>query len=125
MKFSLHLYSSCTGINSCINQRTTRWSDRRKACGQEACPEAQRGRTQTPSTGLCDILPPTTAITGYAIGLRKLPADWQFVFCWCSNGSMFVTDYYKVRSIRRFFSQPLTMLTPIQIKPQSFESSRN
>ena len=32
------------------------------------------------------IVPPTTAITGYTIGLEKLQ-----VFCWCSIGSKFVT----------------------------------
>ena len=38
-----------------------------------------------------DILPPTTAIIGRAIGLQKLPANDQF-FPWCSNSSRFVTD---------------------------------
>ena len=39
-----------------------------------------------------DILPSTTAVFSYAIRSRKLSANEQF-FCWCSNGSMLVTNY--------------------------------
>ena len=40
-----------------------------------------------------DILPPSTAIVNYAIGLKKEKAEsQQTVFHWCSNGCKFVTD---------------------------------
>ena len=68
-----------------------------------------------------DILPQTTAITDYAIGLEK---HQLAVFHWCSNGSTFVTD--KLNYIRRFFYIYLSMLlTPSQIKPKLFESRWN
>ena len=48
-----------------------------------------------------DILPPTTAIIGYAIRLRNLLSNWHFFvfwafflflfFCWSSKGAKFVT----------------------------------
>ena len=54
--------------------------------------------SQTPST-LYDIVPSTTAIADYAIGLEKLSANE--VFRWCSNGSKLRTD--NSNYIRRFF----------------------
>ena len=41
-----------------------------------------------------DILPPTIAITDY-IRLKKKQKNCQLMgsFCWCSNGSQFVSDY--------------------------------
>jgi len=39
-----------------------------------------------------DILPSTTAVFSYAIGSRKLSANEQFFFCWCSNSSKLVTN---------------------------------
>ena len=37
-----------------------------------------------------DIIPPTTAINGYVIGLPKLSAN-SHIFSWWSNGSKFIT----------------------------------
>ena len=68
-----------------------------------------------------DILPQTSAVTDYAIGLKKRQLA---VFHWCSNGSTFVTD--KSNYIKRFFYIYLSMLlTPSQIKPKPFESRWN
>ena len=153
------IHWSCTGTHSCINQRTTRWSDRRKACGKEARPEAQRGSTQTPSTGPCDILSPTTAIAGYAIVLRQRTVCFSLVFKWqyVCNRLLQSTNTKRFKRTLMYFNtlicfwtlavilfqiilyfifttkyvvsgdsfQPLTMFTPIQIKPKSFESSQN
>ena len=39
-----------------------------------------------------DILPSATAVFSYAIGPRKLSANEQVFFCWCSNSSKFVRN---------------------------------
>ena len=69
-----------------------------------------------------DILPSTTAVFSYAIGSRKLSANEQFQFCWCSNSSKFVTN--NSNYIRRLFYVAM-LLTLAQIKPKLFESRRN
>ena len=48
-----------------------------------------------------DILPSTTAVFSYAIGPRKLPANEQLFFCWCSNSSKFVTTTGRVVTVVR------------------------
>ena len=60
-----------------------------------------------------DVSSPTNVIIGYAIGLRKLSANWQFLF-WCSNRSKFVTTQttHEVLYQVEFFSLPFTVLTP-------------
>ena len=55
-------------------------------------------RLQLVQAQVYDILPPTTAILDYAVGLDKHQLT---VFHWCSNGSTFVTD--KSNYIKRFF----------------------
>ena len=55
-----------------------------------------------------DILPSTTAVFRYAIGSRKLPANEQFFFCWCSDSRKFVTnnsDYVR----RLFYNRPRSL----------------
>ena len=69
-----------------------------------------------------DILPSTTAVFSYAIGSRKLSANEQLIFCWCSNSSKFITN--NSNKTRRAWGPP-TKFTPAQVKPQSFESRRN
>ena len=64
-----------------------------------------------------DILPSTTAVFGYAIGPRKLSANEQFFVCF-----LFVTS--NLNYIRRLFYVAM-LLTSAQIKPKSFESTRN
>ena len=59
-----------------------------------------------------DILPPTTAIVDYAVGLEKLSANEQF-FWWGSNGSQFVTN----SSNKSDVSLQTTLLTQVQFKP--------
>ena len=68
-----------------------------------------------------DILPSTTAVFSYTIGSRKLSANEQF-FCWCSNSSKSVTN--NSIYIRLLFYVAM-LLTPAQIKPESFESRGN
>ena len=46
-----------------------------------------------------DILPSTTAVFSYAIGPRKLSANEQGFFCWCSNSSKFVVSLLQMTQI--------------------------
>ena len=76
-------------------------------------PQALCMYTQTVSPKLqalvYDILPSTTAVFSYAIGSRKLSANEQFFFCWCSNSSKFVTTNSK-HWFTTSFLQPLPYL---------------
>ena len=69
-------------------------------------------------------LPPTTAIIGYTMGLRKPSANRQFFGC-CSNGTKFVKDKLHQAFFACVFLIPPTLLSAAQIKPDSFESRWN
>ena len=70
-----------------------------------------------------DSLPSTTAIFSYAIGPRKLSANEQFfVGTQESNSSKFVMN--NSNYIRCLF-YVVMLLTPAQIKPESFEMRQN
>ena len=67
------------------------------------------------------FIPSTTAVFGYAIGPRKLSANEQFLV-----GAQTVVSLLQTTQIiiRRLFYVAV-LLTPPQIKPKSFESTRN
>ena len=64
-----------------------------------------------------EILPSTTAVFSYVIGPRKLSANEQFFV-----GAQTVVSLLQTTQI---ISDVAMLLTPAQIKPKSFESTRN
>ena len=89
------------------------------ACAQRHC--GWRAPSPKVQALFYDILPSTIAVFSYAIGSRKLSANEQF-FCWCLNSSKFFTN--NSNDNRRLFYFAM-LLTPAEIKPKSFESTRN
>ena len=70
-----------------------------------------------------DLLPSTTAVFSYAVGPRKLSANEQLF-----DGAQLVVSLLQTTQNHtwRLFCNCVTMLlTPAQIKPESFESRRN
>ena len=69
-----------------------------------------------------DILPSTTAVFSYAIGPRKLSANEQFFV-----GAQTVVRLLQATQIISdvCFMSVAMLLTPVQIRPKSFESRRN
>ena len=61
-----------------------------------------------------DILPPTTAINDYAIGLEKLSANEVFQYQY----NLLQTTQTVSGSV--FYNRPRSSVTPAEIKPKSF-----
>ena len=67
-----------------------------------------------------DILPSTTTVFSYATGPRKMSANEQFIV----GAPTVIRCYKQLKLYRRLFYVAI-LLTPAQIKPKSFESTRN
>ena len=70
-----------------------------------------------------DILPWTTVVVSYAIGPRKLSANEQFFVGAQTIVSLLQTTQI-ISDLFLFCNWPC-FLTPVQMKPKSFETSRN
>ena len=68
-----------------------------------------------------NILPPTIAIIGYTIDLRKLSTNWQFFAA--AQIAVCLSQTTEIVSGVSFI-KPSILLTPSQIKPKSFQSRR-
>ena len=75
-----------------------------------------RGMTRPKlQASIYDILPPITAVTGYAIGLRKLPATWQNGFS-LVHKRQYVCNQPFVIQLYELFSLALAFFNTLQTR---------